>query len=334
MIALGDTVPIRSTGLVLPRIGLGTASLGNFLEAMTNEEAVAVMRRAWATGITYFDTAPLYGYGLAEQRLGSAIDQTPRSELILSTKVGRLLREGAPRDDTQYYDGVPFYKDVSSAGPLWDFSYDGIRTSVSESAQRVGVEGFDILLLHDPDDHFPEASTTGFTALADLRAEGTVKAVGAGMRQTAIQTALVRECDLDVVLVAGRYTLLDQSALDDLLPSCTERDVSVVVGGVFNSGILAAPSPGALFEYVPAPDDVLYRVSRMQEICSRHDVPLAAAALQFPFAHPQVCSVLLGPRSIAELDTNIEMLKVDIPPAMWDELRTAGAIRVDAPIPE
>ncbi len=333
MIDWTQKVRIGSTDLFLPRIGLGTASLGNFLKAMTDEEAVAVIRHALAAGITYLDTAPLYGHGLAESRVGGAIVATPRDQLVLSTKVGRLLREGAPRDESQYYLGDPFYKDVPSAGPVWDFSYDGIRASVAESAERVGVDRFDILHLHDPDEHFREASTTGFDGLAALRAEGSVSAIGAGMNRTAVQAQLVRECDLDIVLVAGRYTLLDQSAMDELIPLCIERDVSIVVGGVFNSGVLVDPSPGALFDYVPAPDDVLSRARQIQDVCRRYEVPISAAAVQFPLAHSQVSSLLLGPRSIAELETNLNLLKVDIPADLWTELSREGLIREGAPVP-
>ena len=333
MIDWTQKVRIGSTDLFLPRIGLGTASLGNFLKAMTDEEAVAVIRHALAAGITYLDTAPLYGHGLAESRVGGAIVATPRDQLVLSTKVGRLLREGAPRDESQYYLGDPFYKDVPSAGPVWDFSYDGIRASVAESAERVGVDRFDILHLHDPDEHFREASTTGFDGLAALRAEGSVSAIGAGMNRTAVQAQLVRECDLDIVLVAGRYTLLDQSAMDELIPLCIERDVSIVVGGVFNSGVLVDPSPGALFDYVPAPDDVLSRARQIQDVCRRYEVPISAAAVQFPLAHSQVSSLLLGPRSIAELETNLNLLEVDIPADLWTELSREGLIREDAPVP-
>jgi D-threo-aldose 1-dehydrogenase len=329
-----EKVRVGSTDLFLPRIGLGTASLGNLLEAMSDGAAVEVMERALAAGITYFDTAPLYGHGLAERRVGRAIVNTPRDQLVLSTKVGRLLREGGPPDESQYHHGVPYYKDVPSAGPIWDFSYDGVRTSVAESVERIGVKRFDILHLHDPDNHFREASTTGFEGLAALRAEGLVSAIGAGMNRTAVQAELVRECDLDVVLVAGRYTLLDQSAMDDLMPLCVSRNVSVVIGGVFNSGVLVDPSPGALFDYVPASADVLSRVRRIHEICRRHDVPMAAAAMQFPLAHPQVCSVLLGPRSIGELETNLNLLELDIPAELWSDLRSAGLIREGAPVPE
>jgi D-threo-aldose 1-dehydrogenase len=328
-----QTARIGATDLFVPRVGLGTAALGNFLEATTDETAVGVIRRALSSGITYLDTAPLYGYGLAERRVGRAIVDTPRDEFVLSTKVGRLLREGAPPDESQYYKGVPFYKDVPSAGPVWDFSGEGVRASLVESAERIGVGQFDIVHLHDPDLHFSEASTTGYEALAALRAEGVVRAIGAGMNRTAVQAALVRECDLDVVLVAGRYTLLDQSALDDLIPLCMERDVSIVVGGVFNSGVLVDPSPGALYDYVPAPADVVDRARRIQEVCERYGVPLPAAALQFPLAHPKVCSVLLGPRTIAELETNLALLDVDIPAELWSDLTNEGLIRESAPPP-
>jgi D-threo-aldose 1-dehydrogenase len=195
------------------------------------------------------------------------------------------------------------------------------------------VERFDILHLRDPDEHFHEASTTGFEALAALRAEGLVSAIGAGMNRTAVQAELVRECDLDVVLVAGRYTLLDQSAMDDLMPLCIERDVSIVVGGVFNSGVLVDASPGALFDYVPAPEGVLSRATQIQEVCRRYGVPMPAAALQLPLAHPQVSSVLLGPRSIAELMTNLDLLEVDIPSELWANLISDGLLREAAPTP-
>jgi D-threo-aldose 1-dehydrogenase len=333
MIDWKRTVRIGSTELLMPRIGLGTASLGNFLSVMTDDEAIAVIQRALDAGIRYIDTAPLYGHGLAEQRVGRAIAGLPREELVLSTKVGRLLREGVPRDESQYHLGQPFYRDVPAAGPLWDFTVGGVRTSVAESARRVGVERFDILHLHDPDDHFAVASTTGYQALDALRHEGSVAAIGAGMNQTGVQTQLVRQCDLDVVLVAGRYTLLDQTAMDDLLPACAERGVSVVVGGVFNSGVLVEPAPGALFDYVPASADIVKRAQLLQDACRRHGVPLAAAALQFPLAHPQVCSVLLGPRSIAELETNLRLLEVDIPPQLWRDLVDDGLLRHEVPVP-
>ncbi|WP_246143713.1 aldo/keto reductase [Actinacidiphila oryziradicis] len=334
MIDLYATHQIGDTELRLPRIGLGTASLGNFLRPVTDKDATAVITRALERGTRYLDTAPLYGHGLAEQRVRAAIAGIPRDELVISTKVGRLLREDAPHDESQYFNGEPFYKNVPSAGPVWDFSEKGVRQSVEESMQRVGVDRFDILHLHDPDEHFEQASTTGYNALSKLRADGKVQAIGAGMNRTAVLTELVRDCDLDVILLAGRYTLLDQTGMDELLPMCARRKTSVVAGGVFNSGILIDPEPGTTFDYVPASPEVLERARRIRSICARHDIPMAAAAVQFPLAHPQVCSVLLGPRSLDELDMDLGLLSVDIPSALWADLRADNLIRPDAPCPE
>jgi len=331
-----DAAPVRvgDTDLLAPRVGLGTAVLGNFLQAISDADAVAVIRRALASGVRYIDTAPLYGHGLAEQRVGQAIAGPPPSELVISTKVGRLLRAGAPRDDTQYHDGISFYKEVPATGPVWDFSYDGVRQSVEESLERVGVGRFDVLHMHDPDDHLEQAATTGFQALRDLRAEGTVTAIGAGANQSAPLAELIRACDLDVVLLAGRYTLLDQTALADLLPLCESRGVSVVIGGVFNSSILIDPVPGAHFNYLPADHAFLAKARAIQEICDKHDVPLAAAAIQFPLAHPRVCTVLMGPRTIAELETDLSLFEVEIPPQLWADLRHEGLLGDDVPTPE
>ena len=328
------TAQVGRTDLFAPRVGLGTAALGNFLQAMSDADAVAVISRALASGVRYIDTAPLYGHGLAEQRTGQAIALTPEPGLIVSTKVGRLLRAGAPRDDSQYHDGVSFYKDVPATGPMWDFSYDGVRQSVQESLERVGVGRFDVLHLHDPDDHLEQAATGGYRALRDLRADGMVTAIGAGSNRSAPLAELIRACDLDVVLLAGRYTLLDQSALADLLPLCESRGVSVVIGGVFNSGILIDPVPGAHFNYLPADQALLAKAGAIREICDKHDVPLAAAAIQFPLAHPRVCTVLMGPRTTGELDTDLSLFEVEIPPGLWSDLRQRGLLGADVPTPE
>jgi D-threo-aldose 1-dehydrogenase len=336
-----DATPVRvgRTELFAPRVGLGTAVLGNFQQAISDADAIAVIDRALASGVRYIDTAPLYGHGLAEQRVGRAIaaafdDRGPRAELVVSTKVGRLLREGAPRDDTQYHNGIPFYRDVPAAGPVWDFSYDGVRRSVEESLERTGLDRFDVLLMHDPDNHLAQAGTTAYHALRDLRAEGSVTAIGAGMNRSGPLAELVSTCDLDVVLLAGRYTLLDQTAMADLLPLCESRGVSVVIGGVFNSGILIDPAPGVSFNYVPADDATLARARAIREICDKHDVPLAAAAIQFPLAHPRVCTVLMGPRTIGELETDLALFDVEIPSQLWADLRHEGLLDADVPTPE
>jgi len=326
-------VPIGDHGLRLPRLGLGTASLGNFLGAISDEQAIDTIRSAHDAGIRYLDTAPLYGHGLAERRVGAALREVPRADLVISSKVGRLLRADAPRDESQYVDGEPFYTDVPATGPVWDFSYDGVRTSMEESLDRLGLGSVDILHLHDPDDHYEEASTTAYAALRDLRAAGTVKAISAGMNRTEVLTTLVENLDLDLVLLAGRYTLLDQSSLSDLLPACRRRGTKVIVGGVFNSGILLDPSPQARYDYVTAPAGIVEKAQRIKAVCDRHDVPLAAAAIQFPFAHPQVASVLIGARSAEELAMDLDLLQVAIPDKLWHDLRSDGLLPDDVPVP-
>ena len=327
-------VRVGRTELFVPRIGLGTAALGNFQQAISDKNAVAVVDRAIASGVRYLDTAPLYGHGLAESRVGQAVAKVSRDGLIISTKVGRLLREDAPRDETQYHDGVPFYRDVPAVGPVWDFSYDGIRRSVEESLKRTGLDRFDVLLLHDPDQHLAAAASTGYAALRDLRTEGLVQAIGAGMNNSAPLAELVRSCDLDVVLLAGRYTLLDQSSLSDLLPACEAKGTSVVIGGVFNSGVLVDPAPGASFDYIPAGDAVLAKAAVIWEVCRQYDVPLAAAALRFPLAHPRVCTVLVGARTIDELEMDLALFDAEIPAGLWADLRRAGLLEPDVPTPE
>jgi D-threo-aldose 1-dehydrogenase len=325
---------VGRTDLSVPRIGLGTAVLGNFQQAISDEDAIGVLDRALEKGMRYVDTAPLYGHGLAERRVGRAVAKVPRDELTLSTKVGRLLREGAPRDESQYVNGVPYYKEVPSAGPVWDFTEDGIRRSVAESLDRTGADRFDILLMHDPDTHLSAAASTGYRALSALRSAGSVHAIGAGMNNSGPLGDLVRECDLDVVLLAGRYTLLDQTAARDLMPLCGKRGTSVVVGGVFNSGILVDPVAGAQFNYLPADAEVLAKAAAIRSVCDKHGVPLAAAAVQFPLAHPVVCTVLVGPRTVDELDMDLALFDVDIPGRLWADLRREGLLDDDVPTPE
>lgn len=330
---LSSTVRVGTTGLQVPRIGIGTAPLGNMLAPVPDEVADPALAEAVRRGLRYFDTAPLYGHGLAEQRVGRAVAKLQRADAIVSTKVGRLLRADAPRDESQYYKGEPFYKDTPPVGPVWDFSYDGIMTSVEESLARLDLDRVDMLLLHDPDNHYEQAATSAYRALDTLRREQTVKAIGAGMNQSPMLARLVEQCDLDAVLCAGRYTLLEQGALDDLMPACERTTTSVVIGGVFNSGVLIAPDAGALYNYVPAPDGVLHRAQRIRTVCDRFDVPLPAAALQFPLAHPRVSTVLIGFRSIPELDDDLSWLDTPIPAELWEELQRGGLIREDAPVP-
>jgi len=295
----------------LSRLGLGTAPLGGLYEAVSDEQAQAVVDRAWALGLRFFDTAPLYGSGLAERRLGAALRGRPREELVLSTKVGRLLRPGPP---------AASFKGAPPLAPVFDFSYDGAVRSLEESLARLGLDRVDIALIHDPDDHYEEALAGAYVALERLRGEGIVSAIGVGMNQSALLARFARESDVDCFLLAGRYTLLDRDAQRELLPLCEERGIAVIAAGVFNSGILA---DGDTFDYAPAPAAVRERVAVLREICARWHTPLAAASLQFPLRHPAVVSVLVGCRSADEVEEDARLFARELPHGLWDELDAA-----------
>ncbi len=311
------------------RVGLGAAPIGNLFHPVSDEDAAATVDAAWDAGWRYFDTAPHYGLGLSERRLGAALRGRPRSEYVLSTKAGRLLVDSgvAAADDANGFAVT------STLRRQWDFSADGIKRSLSDSLERLGTDRIDVVYLHDPDDHYEEALRTGFPALAALRDEGVVGAIGAGMNQSAMLTSFVRETDLDVVMLAGRYTVLDHGALDDLLPACVERGVDVVAVGVFNSGLLSSdrPLPGATFDYAPAGAARVSAANRIADICESHGVPLPAVALQFPLAHPAVAGIAVGCHEPAQVHRNATLEAFPIPPAVWTDLRTAGLLHPDAP---
>lgn len=322
-------VQLGRTRLPVSALALGTAPLGNLYAALSEEEAEATVRGALAAGLSYVDTAPHYGLGLAERRLGRVLAGLPRDDYVLSTKVGRLVRplgEGETADPEGFVDTPP-------AKRVWDLSGDGVRRSLDESLERLGVDRVDVAYLHDPDDHEREAYERAFPALAELRDQGVVQAIGAGMNQAEMLSRFVRDLDLDVVLVAGRYTLLDQRALEELLPACAVRGVAVVVGGAFNSGLLADPRPGATYDYLPAPAALVARAARIGEACARHGVPLRAAALAFPFGHPAVTSVLVGVRSVAEVEDDVAMYSRPVPGELWEELVETGLLPDHVPIP-
>jgi D-threo-aldose 1-dehydrogenase len=290
-------------------LAFGGAAIGGLYAPVPEAEATATVRRAQERGIGYFDTAPHYGTGRSESLLGTALT----GEYVLSTKVGRLLVPLEPGEvpESQGFAAPPPYKRV------WDWSAGGIRRSLEESLKRLGVDHVDILYLHDPDDHEEEVYATAYPALAALRDEGVVRAIGAGMNQTAMLTRFVERLDLDVVLCAGRYTLLDRSAEEDLLPACVRRGTSVIIGGAYNSGLLAG---GTTYNYEPAPPELLDRVADLERVCAEHGVPLRAAALRFALRHPAVASVLVGCRSVAEVDDNTTLFETDIPDALWEAL--------------
>lgn len=335
-----ERVAVGSTPLRPTRLGFGTAEIGGLYRAVADEVAVALVRRAWDAGVRYFDTAPLYGYGNAERRLGLALRDRPRDDFVLSSKVGRLLVPigELPPDadiDPQRMNGVD---DASYAGTppvrvVFDYSRDGVLRSVEASLTRLGLDRIDILYIHDPDDHWQAAIDGAYPALHSLREQGVVGAIGAGMNQAEMLARFAREGDFDVFLVAGRYTLLDQAALPELLPLCVEKGISVVAGGAMNSGLLADPKPGARFNYAPAPPDLVARAQRIRAVCERHDVPIKAAAIQFALAHPAVVSLVAGVRTVEHFDDYPHYLATSIPDDLWGELQTEGLIHPDAPVP-
>lgn len=335
-----ERVQLGRTGLAVSRLGFGGASIGGLFSDVDEGAAIDTVRHAWDLGIRSFDTAPLYGYGASERRVGAALRDRPRDAFVLSTKVGRLVRDenAIPSEadiDRQALDGREdaFYVRHQSVRLVFDYSADGVRRSLEESLERLGIERIDIALIHDPDEHWQAAIDEAWPALERLRAEGVIGAVGAGMNQSAMLSRFARETDMDVFLLAGRYTLLDQGAFDELLPLCVERGIAVLVGGVMNSGVLADPRPGSRFDYAPASAEVLERARRLGVVCARHDVPLRAAAMQFPLAHPAVVSLVAGVRTPSHLDDYPAMLAQAIPASLWDELRAEGLLPADAPVP-
>ncbi|MYW64278.1 aldo/keto reductase [Streptomyces sp. SID8379] len=295
----------------LPRLGIGTAPLGGLFEEVTEEDASATLKAAAEAGITYFDTAPRYGHGQAEERLGRLLGPAGVTDLVISTKTGWLLR---PRPD-----GSP-------GEVITDWTERGIRASLESSLTRLGRDSVDILYLHDPDDYPDEIRRTAYPAVRGLRDEGLIRAIGFGMNHSEQLAAYVEEFEVDVVLIAGRFSLLDHEALTTLLPLCERTGTAVVVGGVFNTGLLADPSPEAMFNYRPVPSEALERARRCRALCAEFDVPLTAAAVQFPYLHPAVDSVVVGCRSAAEVTANAAAARFPVPDELWRRLAEAGFV--------
>jgi len=325
---------VGRSSLEVTSLGLGTATMGGSRIAVSREESESMVRAAWDAGVRYVDTAPFYGVGAAEHRVGDALRAEERDTWVLSTKVGRLLRPGV---NTAAADGrlapMPFHVE-------YDYSYDGIMRSVEDSYQRLGLAKIDILYVHDIGEyqhgkeanahHFAVLRDSGYKALQELRSSGTVSAIGIGVNEKQVLIEALQFGDWDAFLLAGRYTLLEQAPLDDLLPMCSARGTSIVVGGPLNSGILAGRDT---WNYAAAPPDVVNRVNRIRAVCDAHNVPLPAAALQFPLAHPAVCAIIPGPRSAAEFQANLELLTLKIPAALWADLRQAQLLHPEAPTP-
>jgi D-threo-aldose 1-dehydrogenase len=323
-----QTHNIGTTSLKVTRLGLGTAPLGGLYRPVTDDDAFTTMMLAWENGIRFFDTAPQYGNGLSERRLGQFLATRRRDEFVLATKVGRLLRRPATAVEED-----AFYKGTPPERPVFDFSYDGVMRSVEESLERLGLSRIDMLHIHDPDDHYEAAIKGAYRALDRLRADGTIAAVGAGMNQSEMLSRFAMEGRFDCFLLAGRYTLLEQRSLDQLLPLCQEKSISVIIGGVYNSGLLANPSAEAKFNYQDADSSFVARARELEAVCRAHGIPLKAAALQFPCAHPAVTSVLLGPRNADELSDNLSLFSQKLPNSLWHDFRSAQLLDHRAPVP-
>lgn len=305
---IGEVRRLGRSRVEVTALSFGGAALGGLYAPVPDDEAAGAVARALSRGIRYFDTAPHYGAGTSERRVGPVLRS---SGAVISTKVGRLLR---PREAWEEPDDEGFV-DEPPLKRVWDFSADGVRRSLAESLERLGLDHVDIVYIHDPDFHEDRVYAETYPALARLRDEGVVGAIGAGMNQAAMLTRFVRRLDLDVVLCAGRLTLLDRTAEAELLPACRERGTSVVAGGVYNSGLLAG---GATFDYTSAPEGIRAEAARLRDVCAAFGVPLRAAALQFPARHRAVASVLVGCRNPAEVDDNAAMFELRLPEALWE----------------
>ncbi len=331
---------IGNGGVTFTELGFGTAPLGNLYRAISDEDADATLAAAWNAGCRYFDTAPLYGLGLAETRLNRFLRGRRRDDYVLSSKVGRLLRVCAPEERT----GIGKFFDTPTRREVYDYSYDGVMRSFEASLERLGVDRIDILFAHDLDvfthgtkeaalARMEEFLRSGYYALLALRDQGVIRAFGAGINEWQAAQALAERGDFDLFLLAGRYTLLEQEALETFLPLCVKRGIGIVLGGPYNSGILASgPKPGAFYNYSPAPQEVLDRVARIEAVCACHGTRLIEAALRFPLLNPLVVSVIPGGQSHREVEDNVALLRADPPQALWEDLKGEGLMRADAPV--
>ena len=311
------------------QLGFGGGPLGGLFAPLDDDTAAGALAAAWDCGIRYFDTSPHYGIGVSERRVGELLRRKLRAEFTLSTKVGRVLVPQDPAGRTDESFEVP-----ATHRRVWDFSREGVLRSVDDSLTRIGVDRIDVLFLHDAENHFEAALRDGYPALAELRAQGIVGAIGAGMYHTGKLTRLVQETDIDVVMLSGRYTLLDHSAIGDLLPACAARGVSVLAASIFNSGVLATPRPGATarFDYEPATPQLLRRAHRIADVCEAHGVTLPQVAMAFPLRHPVVVGIVAGIRSAEEARRNAEAFAARVPAQVWADLRDERLLDERVPV--
>jgi D-threo-aldose 1-dehydrogenase len=311
---------MKRTSLELSRLSLGTAPLAGLFAGVKDQDSDDLINTSLSQGMNYFDTAPLYGHGMAETRLGRILKNV-KEPYVLETKVGRVLKY------VEKAEPMPWFPEADPhIQPVFDYSRDGILKSFNDSLERLGVDHIDIALMHDAEDHIDEAINNAYPVLSDLKAQGMIKAIGIGINFCDVAIKIMKAVDLDIALIAGRYTLLDQSAQRELLPYAIERKVDITIGGIFNSGVLANPIKGATFEYLPASDEIIKRAQAIGAFLGERAIPLTAAALQFPLRHPAITSVLTGSRSSAELLSNIKDFDLELPANIWSELEDAGLI--------
>ena len=337
---------LGKTGAVVTKLGLGGAGLGDLNEVLDEDVAQSVLQAAWDGGIRYFDTSPFYGHGKSEHRIGHFLRQQPRSEFVISTKVGRVFRASRPAAGSN----ATLSKPTSFVGALpfdfyYDYSYDGIMRSYEDSLQRLSLPSIDLLLIHDLDFWFhktealvtaylTQLATSGWRALEELRDSGAIKGVGAGINEVGMIPRFLDLVDLDFFLVALSYNLLNQGVLDEELPRCAEAGVGIVGGAIFASGILASgPVEGAFYNYAPASPEILEKTRRIEAVCRRHDTPLAAAAMQFPLAHPLVAAIIPGAIRPEQVEKNLQLLRHPIPAQLWTDLKDEGLLAAHAPTP-
>ena len=337
-----STFETRYNGdLTLSRIGYGGVPAGNYKAALSDEEAVRVVRSAYHAGVRYFDTSPFYGLGLSEERFGEALSAFDRHSFVISSKIGRVLHDCSP-------EAVPetIFVETPSRYFEFDYSYDGVMRSYEDSLRRLRMDRIDILFAHDvdvvthgsreaSDQRINELMSGGYKAMDELRRSGDVRAIGGAVDEWDVCETLAERGEFDCFLLAGRYTLLEQGALESFLPECEKNGTSIILGGPYNSGILATGAvPGARYEYEEAPQPIMERVRQIEQICSKHGIAIAEAALQFVLAHPAIVSVIPGASNIGELEANVRAESVQIPPAIWAELVSAELIRSDSPTPQ
>ncbi len=323
---------ISDTDITVTCFGFGGASMGNMYTVAYDDAGMEAIRTAYETRVRYFDTAPMYGFGKSERLYGSVLKDQPRDSFVLSTKVGRLILTGEPTPESEE---TPFVE-INNAHAIFDYSRDGVLRSLDESRQRLGIDKIDIVYIHDPDvnDSFKQALDEAFPTLAELKRQGVIGAIGAGMNQAEMLCDFAKNADFDCFLLAGRYTLLDQIALKELLPLCLRKNISIIIGGAYNSGILATGAvEGAHYNYAPAPPEIMEKTRRIEKVCARYDVPMKAAALQFPFGHPTVVSNIPGVKTKERFEENLSLFTHPIPADFWAALKEENLLAAAAPAP-